>query len=91
MAHGTCRIYSIVSRTLTFCVPYIFFSSLSKGRDDAQSFLGCVLSNKFSFRILFLHFTITCMLRHRKDYDEQKAVVVVRASLPGLPIKRESF
>ena len=40
---------------------------LSKGLDDAQSFLCYVLSTKFSFRILF---SITCTLRHRRDYDE---------------------
>jgi len=32
---------------------------------------------------------VTYALRHRTDYDEQKAVAVVSASLPGLPIERE--
>jgi len=38
-----------------------FFISLplSKGADDAQSFLGYVLSTKLSFRILFSSFTCT--------------------------------
>ena len=31
-----------------------------------------------------------CALHYRRDYDEQKAVVVVWTSLPGLPIKRET-
>ena len=43
--------------------------------DDAQSFLGYILSAKLSFRILFS--TITCILCCIRDYDEQKAVVVV--------------
>jgi len=36
-----------------------------------------------------LIFTITCTLRRRRVYDEQKIVVAVSASLPELPIKRE--
>jgi len=29
-------------------------------------------------------------IHHRREYDEQKAVVVVQTSLPGLTIKRET-
>jgi len=45
------------------------------------------LTTLFSHSIFF---SITSTLRHRRDYDEQKAVVVVQTSLPGLPIKRET-
>jgi len=51
------------------------FFSLSKGIDDVQSFLGYVLSTKFFFRIHFLQHHVH--IRHRRDYDKQKAVVVV--------------
>jgi len=69
----------------------MFFFSLSKVY-DAQPFLGCVLlTTKLSFCIIFPLFSIscthTCSLHHWRDYDEQKAVIVLRASLPGLLIK----
>ena len=38
----------------------------------------------------FQHHVYTCLLHHRRDYDEQNAVVVMWASLPGLPIKHET-
>jgi len=53
----------------------------------AQSFCGYVSLTKLSFRIIFLLFSITYALHHRRDYGEQKEVVVVNASLPVLPIK----
>jgi len=46
----------------------------------------------FVNQTLFSHsllFGIMCTFHHRRDYDEQKAAVVVWISLPGLPIKRE--
>ena len=70
----------------SFCAAYIFFITLLKGLDDTQSCLGYVLSTKLSFHILCFLLSTMCTLRHRKDYDEQKAVVVVQASLPGLPL-----
>jgi len=72
---------------------FLYFFTLSKGIDDAQSFLGYsyVFFEKtlFSFHILFS--SASCILRHRRDYNEQKAVVMVQASLPGLLIKRGTF
>jgi len=53
-----------------------FFFILSKGLDSTQSFLDYILSTN-SVSILFLLFSIMCTLRHRRDYDEQKAVVVM--------------
>jgi len=47
------------------------------GLDDAQSFLGYVLFTKLSFRILFLLFSITCTLRHRRDYVESNGVSII--------------
>jgi len=58
------RIYSIVSRGLQSffhqfmqltikCGLHFLFFTLLKSIDDAQSFLGYVLSNKFFFRIRF--------------------------------------
>ena len=49
------------------------FYILSKRYAYAQLFLGYDLSTKLSFHI---HFSITCALHHRRDFDEQKAVVV---------------
>jgi len=52
-------IYSIVSLVLkkllfsSFCVAYIFFFSLSKCLDNAQSFLGYILLTKPSCRLFF--------------------------------------
>jgi len=43
---------------------------------SAARFVGQTL-----FRILFVLFGITCTRRHKRDYDEQKAVVVLCASL----------
>jgi len=51
------------------------FFTLSKGIDVAQSFLGYVLSTKLFFRILFS--SASRAIRHRRDYDKQKALVVV--------------
>jgi len=46
----------------------------------------CRLNSSFAFDFLQHHVHI----RHRRNYDEQKAVVVVEASLIlGLPIKWE--
>jgi len=55
-----------------------------------QSFRGYVSLTKLSFRIIFPFFSITCTLHHKRDYDEQKEVVVVYASIPVFPIKRET-
>jgi len=54
---------------------HFLFFALSKGIDDAQSFLGYVLSTNSSFAFDFLQYQVH--IRHRRDYDEQKAVVVV--------------
>jgi len=53
-----------------------FFFSLSKCLDDAQSFLGYVLLTKSSFRIILSSLPQHVHIRHRREYDEQKAVVV---------------
>jgi len=54
-----------------------FFFSLSKGLDRWRSMFHWLrFVDRFLFAF-FLLFTITCTLRHRMDYDEQKAVVVV--------------
>jgi len=54
---------------------YIFyFFTLSKGIDDAQSFLGYVLSTKLFFAFYSLQHYVH--IRRRSDVDEQKAVVV---------------
>jgi len=45
-------------------------------------FARCYFFQLF-FHIIFLLFGITCTLHHRKDYDEQKAVVVAYTSLSG--------
>jgi len=50
--------------------------------DDVQPFLGDLWLTKLSFQILFLLFSITMHNRHRRDYDEQKAVIVGQLSLP---------
>jgi len=50
--------------------------------------LGYILSTKTPFSHSHL-FNIMCTLRRRRNYDEQKAVVV-EASLPALPMKRET-
>jgi len=66
---------------LTIRAAYNFyFFTLTKGIDDAQSFLGYVLSTEHFFRI---RFSSVSRAHH-------KAVVVVEASLIlGLPIKWE--
>ena len=51
------------------------FFILSKGIDNAQSFLGYVLPTKFFFRIRFLQNHVH--IRYRRDHDKQNAVVVV--------------
>jgi len=58
-----------------------FFCTLFKAVNGTQSFLGHILSSKLSFRILFLLFSIMCTLCHRKDYDEQKAVILIVVSI----------
>ena len=65
---------------LTIRAAYIFyFFALWKGIDHAQSFLGYVLSTNSSFAFDFLqHHVHIC---HKRNYDKQKAVVVVEASL----------
>jgi len=59
----------------SFPVAYIFVYVL-KGLDDAQPFLGYHFANQtlFSRSILF---NIMCILHYKRDYEEQKAVVVV--------------
>jgi len=52
--------------------------------------IAMIFSTKLSFRILFSSASRAHPC-HRRDYHEQKAVVVVKASLPGLPIKRETW
>jgi len=49
---------------------HFYFFTLSKGVDDAQSFLSYVHQTLFSHSILF------SIIHYRRDYDEQKAVVV---------------
>jgi len=57
-------------------VAYIFyFFTLSKGIDDAQSFLGYVLLTKFFSRIRFS--SASRAHPSQEGYDKQKAVVVV--------------
>jgi len=51
------------SCSLTSKASYIFFFTLSKGLDDAQSFIGYVLLTKLPFF-------------HSRDYDEQKALLL---------------
>jgi len=76
------KVFFIISCGLQSRGGYIFFFSLSKGHDDAHSFLGYVLLTKLPFRIVFPLFSITCLLRHR-DFDEQKADVVVKHYYQG--------
>ena len=49
-----------------------FFSLVYRKVWDTQSFLGYVLLTKPSFCIIFPFFSITCLLRHRRDYDERQ-------------------
>jgi len=64
---------------LSFHTAYIFyFFTLSKSIDDDQSFVGYVLSTNFVFRIRFS--SASRAHPSKKDYDKQKAVVVVKAS-----------
>jgi len=49
---------------LTIEAVYTFVSSISKGLNDAQSFLGYVFSTKLSFRIIFPLFSITSTRAH---------------------------
>ena len=87
---------------------FFCFFTLSKGIDDAQLFIGYVLSTKLFFPIgyssasralsvvgyvfttnspfAFYSFQHNVHIRHRRDNDEHKTVVVGEASLPGLPI-----
>jgi len=75
-----CHINLIVSCGLqcffSFCAAYnqgwltFLFFSLSKGLDDAQSFLGYILLTKHSFHTLFHIFSLMCTIHHRRDYDE---------------------
>jgi len=84
------HIYSIVSRGLQcfFIIScglqlravYLFFRLLN-GLRDIQSFLGYVLLTKLCLHSLF-SLKHHVHIRHRRDYDEQKAVVVVQASSP---------
>jgi len=60
------------------------------GLDHAQFFLDDVLLTTLSFHNICPFFSITCSLHHRRG-DEQKAVVVVCASLPELSIKCKTF
>jgi len=56
---------------------YVFqFFTLSKGTDDAQSFLGYVFFDQTLFTFYSLQHHV--YIRHRRDYDGQKAVVVVK-------------
>jgi len=64
---------------------FVFFA-LSKGIDDAQPLLGYVFFGQTLFSHSTILFSITCTLRRRRDYDEQKAAVVVYASLTRLRI-----
>ena len=76
---------------VTYNSAYIFFFSLLKALDNAQSFLGYVLLKVFTFYLFTLqHHLHRCALHHRRDYDEQRTVVVVWTSSPGLPIKCET-
>ena len=86
------RIYSVVSRGLQsfFIISWgsqsraayiLYFCTLWKGLDDAQSFLGYILSTKPSFAFDFLQHHVH--IRHRRDYDEQKAVVAKGADRGG--------
>ena len=58
---------------------YNFFFTLLKGIDDVLSFLGCVFLDQ-SLTSHSILFSITCTLCHRREYDEQKAVVGVSSS-----------
>jgi len=56
-------------------VSYIFFISIERYRlRSVFPWLRFVDQTLFSHSVLF---NMTCTLRHRRDYDEQKAVVVV--------------
>ena len=60
---------------LTIRAAYIFYIfALSKGIDHAQCFLGYVLSTNSSFAFNFLQHHLH--IRHKRNYDKQKAVVV---------------
>jgi len=61
---------------------YIFFVTLSKCLDDAQSVLGYISSTKLSFRILF---------PSQEGLWWTEGSCSGEASLPGLPIKRETL
>jgi len=50
-----------------------YFFTLSKGIDDAQLFLGYVLSTNLLFAFCSLQHHVH--VRHRLDYDKQKASV----------------
>ena len=54
----------------------LFFLYIDERFRQAQHFLGYILSTKLSFCILFL-FSNMCTFLHRRDYAEQKAVLVV--------------
>jgi len=63
-----------------------FFFTLSKGLDDAQSFFGYACR---PYRLFAFYFSLQYHVhtRHRRDYDEQKAVVVVYASFQSGQLK----
>ena len=74
--------FFIIACGLQTRAAYIFcFFTSSKRIDDAQLFIGYILSTKLSSHSIF--FSITCTLRHKRDYDEQKAVVVVKHHCQG--------
>jgi len=89
------RIYSIVSRgfqSYFFSIScgiylraaYIFcFFTLSKGVDDAQSFLGYILSTSLYVFTHSILFRIKCTLRHRRYYDEQEAAAAMKHHYQG--------
>jgi len=76
-------------RQLTIKGGLIFlFLCLIEDTDDALSLSLATIFDRTLFTFYSLQHHVH--IHHKKDCDEQEAVVVVKASLPGLPIKRET-
>ena len=74
--------FFIIACGLETRAAYIFcFFTSSKGIVDAQLFIGYILSTKLSFTFDFLQHHLH--IRHKRDYDEQKAVVLVKHHYQG--------
>ena len=86
-----CRLFYGLAKNLRGTVPVHRYmrnctgprTGVVKNRWSRSLSLPYILSSKVSFSILFLHFSIRCTLHNRKDYDEQKAVVVSKRHYQG--------